>query len=59
MRDIVRLCNKYNISVLLDSHQDALSKKMCGEGIPDWAVESRSEKEQFPYPLKLDIKKDD
>ena len=30
----------YNISVLLDMHQDVLSAKFCGEGAPDWAIET-------------------
>ena len=30
---------KYGIYTLLDAHQDDLSQKFCGEGIPDWAVD--------------------
>ena len=33
---------KYGINVLLDMHQDVLSAKFCGEGIPDWAVDTGS-----------------
>ena len=33
---------KYGIYSLLDMHQDALSDKFCGEGIPDWAVDTGS-----------------
>ena len=32
--------SKYGIYTLLDAHQDVLSEKFCGEGIPDWAVDS-------------------
>ena len=31
---------KYGIYSLLDAHQDVLSQKFCGEGIPDWAVDT-------------------
>ena len=33
---------KYGIYSLLDMHQDDLSDKLCGEGIPDWAVDTGS-----------------
>ena len=29
---------QYGIYSLLDCHQDVLSEKFCGEGVPDWAV---------------------
>jgi len=58
LQEIIRLCAKYNISVLLDSHQDALSRKMCGEGFPDWAIRTKNET-AFPHPLPVDIRKDD
>ena len=39
------LCSagSYGIYTLLDMHQDVLSDKFCGEGIPDWAVDTGSE----------------
>jgi len=30
LRGIVRLAAEYNISVLLDAHQDLLSRRFCG-----------------------------
>ncbi len=39
-----RAGQKYGIYTLLDMHQDVLSGKFCGEGIPDWAVETGSER---------------
>lgn len=54
LRDIVRMCAKYNISVLLDAHQDLFSKKFCGEGFPDWAVKRTT----FPWPLPYKIRFD-
>lgn len=37
-----RAGEKYGIYTLLDTHQDVLSGKFCGEGVPDWAVETGS-----------------
>ena len=34
---------KHGIYTLLDMHQDVLSHKFCGEGVPDWAVDTGSE----------------
>ena len=31
-------------------HQDVLSEKFCGEGIPLWAAQSTA-KFKFPYPV--------
>ena len=33
----------FGIYSLLDMHQDDLSNKFCGEGIPDWAVDTGGE----------------
>lgn len=55
---IVKRCEAKGITVLLDSHQDVLSRFFCGEGFPDWAV-SRSEF-SFPFPLiNTDIRVDE
>lgn len=43
---------QYNISILLDAHQDVLSRLFCGEGIPEWAVTNY---ESFPLPIKFGI----
>ena len=32
----------YGLYALLDMHQDALSARMCGEGLPDWAIRTGS-----------------
>lgn len=50
------MCNQYNISVLLDSHQDLFSKKFCGEGFPDWAVQNNK---SFPFPLPFKLRRDE
>lgn len=40
MKGIVENCQKYGIYVILNMHQDGLSEKFCGEGIPLWAVDT-------------------
>ena len=40
MKGIVQRAAKYGIYILLDMHQDVMSKKFCVEGFPDWAVNS-------------------
>ena len=34
---------EYGIYTLLDMHQDVLSGKFCGEGAPDWAIDTGGE----------------
>eukprot|EP01084_Bolivina_argentea_P286859 492156_1 len=41
--------NKYNISTLVDCHQDVLSEALCGEGAAVWATEPLVW--DFPEPL--------
>jgi hypothetical protein len=52
---------------LVTAHQDVLSEKLCGEGIPDWMVEQGLElvgfdtsdaSKAFPYPLPYNIEID-
>ncbi|KAJ4461998.1 putative Glycoside hydrolase [Paratrimastix pyriformis] len=38
MGRMIDLLHSYNISTLVDCHQDILSRKLCGEGAPDWAI---------------------
>jgi endoglycosylceramidase len=30
---------QYGLNFLLDVHQDVMSPKFCGEGVPDWVVD--------------------
>lgn len=48
LQTIVRTCADYNISVLLDAHQDIFSERFCGEGVPLWAAANDT---WFPAPL--------
>ncbi len=49
---IVRRAADYGIYTLLDMHQDVLSEKFCGEGIPGWAaiVKDMPANKQFAAP---------
>eukprot|EP01017_Pseudomicrothorax_dubius_P006690 TRINITY_DN11961_c0_g1_i1.p1 TRINITY_DN11961_c0_g1~~TRINITY_DN11961_c0_g1_i1.p1 ORF type:complete len:500 (+),score=135.78 TRINITY_DN11961_c0_g1_i1:185-1684(+) len=54
VKSIVRMCARYNISIVLDAHQDILARKFCGEGFPEWAFEAPS----FPFPFTFDLRRD-
>jgi endoglycosylceramidase len=54
VRSVVRLAAQYNISVLLDMHQDILSYKFCGDGFPMWALNITN----FPAPMNIEISHD-
>uniref|UniRef100_A0A6B2L361 Glycoside hydrolase family 5 domain-containing protein n=1 Tax=Arcella intermedia TaxID=1963864 RepID=A0A6B2L361_9EUKA len=59
IEDIVSLSQKYNISTLLDMHQDSLSQLYCGEGVPEWAGRVSSPLfETFPEPLGSPFSRD-
>ena len=49
--DIVDEAATYGIYVLADMHEDALSERFCGEGIPEWASEPANSSAAFPLPL--------
>lgn len=46
---IVREASTYGISSLMDMHQDVMSAKFCGEGVPLWAVHPNTT--DFPWPM--------
>jgi len=52
IKKIVSAASDHGIYTLLDMHQDVLSEKFCGEGVPDWAADDlvRFEKTKFPWP---------
>jgi endoglycosylceramidase len=52
LRKITDMAAKHGIYTLLDMHQDDLSEKFCGEGIPAWAV-VQPRTRTFPVPLAL------
>ncbi|KAJ3096890.1 hypothetical protein HDU97_005463 [Phlyctochytrium planicorne] len=55
MKQIVQWCQDAGIYVLLDMHQDNLSEKFCGEGVPLWAAQPTSgwfNVLAFPVPVE-------
>ena len=55
IRKIVSMAAEYGIYTLLDMHQDVLSEKFCGEGVPSWAAvpyKPLSSQESFPVPVE-------
>jgi len=50
IKDIVEMCDAHGIYVILDMHQDLLSPRFCGEGVPDWFHENLPPT-NFPSPL--------
>lgn len=53
VEQIVQNAANYGIYILVDMHQDVLSEKFCGEGIPAWATitSNVSASKQFPVPV--------
>lgn len=52
LSSIVQKLSKRGIYTLLDFHQDVLSEKYCGEGVPLWAAQSDEMSSGFPQPLE-------
>ena len=50
LRSIAMHAASYGIYTLLDMHQDAMSEKFCGEGLPAWAAQPSGEM-PFPEPV--------
>eukprot|EP01033_Poteriospumella_lacustris_P015444 gene15444-11044_t len=53
LRKIVNGAERHGIYSLLDMHQDVLSEKFCGEGVPRWAAVTiiPDPTKNFPAPL--------
>lgn len=54
IRGIVREAAEYGIYVLAEMHQDFLSEKYCGEGVPSWAAVGDVAAD-FPEPRLLTV----
>lgn len=40
-----------------DCHQDLFTRKCCGEGAPDWAVDLKADGPlPFPLPISLEVR---
>ena len=53
VRKVVRKAAEYKIDILLDAHEDAVARRYCGEGFPDWAVQGSND--TFPLPLTVSL----
>lgn len=54
VRQIVEDAAAFGIYVLLDMHQDVLSEKFCGQGVPAWAaMVPSSHLFAFPVPVQM------
>lgn len=55
LQDILELCNKHNIHVILDIHTDGVGSATCGEGVPQWfsalATPDKIGKPLLPLPF--------
>ncbi|XP_028411016.1 endoglycoceramidase-like [Dendronephthya gigantea] len=57
MVDLVTKAAEYGIYILLDMHQDVMSRRFCVEGFPSWTIDSEIAK-NFPFPLHEPYKLD-
>ncbi|KJZ70933.1 hypothetical protein HIM_09684 [Hirsutella minnesotensis 3608] len=55
MKRQTKMAEDNGLYVLVDAHQDCLSRQLCGHGVPDWFVKKGwvSEGKMYPFPLKL------
>ncbi|OAQ90098.1 cellulase [Purpureocillium lilacinum] len=55
MKQQTKLAEDHGLYVLVDVHQDCLSRQFCGHGTPDWFAKSDwvSKGKMYPFPLKL------
>ena len=56
VRRVVDLFWAYNVSTILDFHQDVLSPRLCGEGAPLWVNATREALGGLPFPLPLGLR---
>eukprot|EP00668_Euglena_longa_P039257 GGOE01050532.1.p1 GENE.GGOE01050532.1~~GGOE01050532.1.p1 ORF type:complete len:704 (-),score=146.21 GGOE01050532.1:434-2545(-) len=55
VKKVIRIAAAHGLHTLVDMHQDVLSEKFCGEGLPLWAVPTNP---AFPLPLGLPFSTD-
>jgi len=55
IRSIINRLWSNGIYTIIDLHQDVLSKRICGEGLPDWMM-NVSELDSLPFPMPLVLK---
>ncbi len=50
--ETIRLCEKNEVYVVVEPHQDELHPTLCGEGVPDWWAEKHVPITDFPVPVQ-------
>ena len=58
LAEMVKLVNKLGengIYTMLDFHQDIISEKFCGDGVPVWLIDEIKGYKTFPFPLAKKI----
>jgi len=55
IQNIINILKAEGIMVILDMHQDIMSRFFCGEGIPDFLADAHSD---FPFPLLINVSRD-
>jgi len=48
---LLQQMDQLGVYAILDAHQDCLSPKFCGDGVPDWAANPRPNAAPFPAPI--------
>eukprot|EP00929_Paragymnodinium_shiwhaense_P046127 TRINITY_DN23495_c0_g1_i1.p1 TRINITY_DN23495_c0_g1~~TRINITY_DN23495_c0_g1_i1.p1 ORF type:complete len:832 (+),score=141.29 TRINITY_DN23495_c0_g1_i1:100-2595(+) len=48
---IVKLCGAHGLYVIVDMHSDVMSRRFCGNGMPDWAVDRALESAGYEGPF--------
>ncbi len=56
MVKIVNAAGKAGIYTMIDFHQDLLSEKFCGDGVPIWLMDELHGYKTFPFPMGRKIK---
>jgi len=52
-KEIIANMSQHGIFTLVDCHQDVMSEKFCGEGVPMWAAQPLNDS-IFAFPLPID-----
>lgn len=56
LEEMVKFVNKlgeHGIFTLVDFHQDIISEKYCGDGVPTWLIDEIHGYKTFPFPWTL------
>jgi endoglycosylceramidase len=54
MSKLVEDMSQYGIYTLIDFHQDLLSEKFCGEGVPVWAALPKLDDKHRAFPIPIE-----